>query len=189
MLDRAYFGALVLDADPALAVEAAILAGSWSESWGGPANCSFSKCESWRGGYEHLWANEVVCNNGAGPLMEGSGHFYASGSEIFLPWLHTQPSRRTNLSFYNPDPIDAVVAVTISSASSSDSVRVNVAVPAHSVAQLNDVFSSPPFDVIRAHNGTASAAATASIHSTTRLYAIGWVISNENNTVSIAVPR
>jgi len=48
---------------------------------------------------------------------------------------------------------------------------------------------APPFDAVRSHNGTATAAASATIVSSTRLYAIGWVISNQNNTVTISQPR
>ena len=133
-------------------------------------------------------ATQAAINDGAGPIFEGTATFYAPGAQIFLMWLHTQPSRRTNLTFYNPDTVDAAVALTIASGDGFSS-QTNVSVPAHSVRQLNDVFSSPPFDVIRTHNGDASATATATISSTTRLYSIGWVISNANNTVSIAVPR
>ena len=183
-----YYGALVLNVSPGLIVESAVLAGPPEFSCGDLSACGAQKCKSWEGGYIHPSPNPCWCNEGAGPIFEGTATFYAPGAQIFLPWLHTQPSRRTNLTFYNPDTVDAAVALTIASGDGFSS-QTNVSVPAHSVRQLNDVFSSPPFDVIRTHNGDASATATATISSTTRLYSIGWVISNANNTVSIAVPR
>ena len=187
-LGEAYFGAFVLDADPALIVEAAVLGRSYSPGGGPGINCPQHKCETWQGGYAYVGFNDDWCNQGAGPLFEGTAKFYVAGAQIFLSWLHTQPSRRTNVTFYNPDTVAATVTLTIASGDGF-SVQTNVSVPAHFVWQLNDVFSSPPFDAVRTHNGGASATATATIVSTTRLYAIGWVISNLNNTVSIAVPR
>jgi len=39
------------------------------------------------------------------------------------------------------------------------------------------------------HNGEASAAADATLSSSTRLYAIGWIIASQNNTVAVSQPR
>ncbi len=189
-LEVPYFGALVVEADAGLSAQSAILTGVRNPNAGGPSDtCSYSKCPSWQGGYEHLLANADWCNQGAGPIMDGTGRFYSPGAGIFLSWLHTHPSRRTNVTFYNPDPSAATVTITVKPADGSAGATATVPVPAHSAYQLNDIFSSPPFDAVRTENGDANVAATATIASTTRLYAIGWVISNENNTVSISVPK
>ena len=62
------------------------------------------------------------------------GKVLRAGAQIFLPWLHTQPTRRTNVTFYNPDTVAATVALTIASGDGF-SVQANVSVPAHSVSR------------------------------------------------------
>jgi hypothetical protein len=195
-LRASYFGAFVIDVDPGLSVQAAILTGT-SVVPGTPFGGNFV-CNSWEGGYINLNAYEA-CVQGAGPLLENTGDFRPASTPIALRWLHTQPTRRTNVTFYNPDPVAASVTLTVTAADGSFSANRSVNVPAHSVAQLNDLFAAPPFDAVRSHNGvvtdplhdngTAKAAASASIVSSTRLYAVAWVISNQNNTVTISLPR
>jgi hypothetical protein len=181
-----YFGAFVVDLDAGVTMGAAILAGSGVVFSGGVDY--FVVCNAWEGGY--LTADgPKACVQGAGPLLENTGDFRPPSAPITLSWLHTQPSRRTNVSFYNPDPVTASVTLTVTAADGVTSANRSITVPAHAVMQLNDIFATPPFDVIRSHNGTATAAASATIISSTRLYAIGWVISNQNNTVTISPPR
>jgi hypothetical protein len=204
-LGDAYFGAAVLDIDAELVVQAAILTGG-GFAWNGQAGIvGFSQCPAFRGGYYSLAyyispepynGSTTICNDGAGPLIDGTGDFYAAGTPIFLPWLHTDETRRTNLTFYNPDPAPAMVTVAITPADGTSPVSLDVVVPAHDLVQINDVFSHPPFDAVRAANGAGvaysamkTAAARATVRSTTRLYAVGWVISNQNNTVTISLPR
>lgn len=194
-LGASYFGAFVIDVDLGVFVQAAILTGTSvvPRTLGGSYVCN-----AWEGGYINLNAFEA-CVQGAGPLLENMGDFRPAGTSLVLHWLHTQPTRRTNVTLYNPDPTAASVMVTITAADGSFSANRPVVVPAHAVAQLNDVFGVPPFDAVRSHNGivtnplndngTAKAAASASIVSSTRLYAVGWVISNQNNTVTISLPR
>jgi hypothetical protein len=180
------FGAYVIDLDPGVSMEAAILTGTQEalgSVLGNPAVCYV-----WEGGYLTIEGRDS-CVQGAGPVLANTGDFRPTSTPIALSWLHTQPSRRTNVTFYNPDLEPASVTLTVSSADGLSSANTSIAVPAHSVAQLNDIFSSQPFDAIRTHNGTATAAASATVVSTTRLYAIGWVISNQNNTVTISTPR
>jgi hypothetical protein len=179
------FGAFVIDLDAGVSMEAAILTGSGAFFSGGERSVV---CNVWEGGYLTFDGPEA-CVEGAGPLLTNTGDFRAASTPIVLSWLHTQPSRRTNITFYNPDPETASVTLTVTSADGLSSANLSVDVPAHSVSQLNDIFATPPFDAVRAHNGTATAAASASLVSTTRLYAIGWVISNQNNTATISVPR
>jgi hypothetical protein len=179
------FGVFVVDLDAGVTMEAAVLAGS---------GVVFSVvdysvvCNAWEGGnYTDLGPG--ACVQGAGPLLENTGDFRPPTTPIALSWLHTQPSRRTNVTFYNPDPVTASVTLTVTSADGMSSANRSINVPAHSVMQLNDIFAAPPFDTVRSHNGTPTAAASASIVSSTRLYTIGWVISNQNNTVTISQPR
>jgi hypothetical protein len=178
-----YFGAFVIDLDPGVSMEAAILTGTGVVFSGLEGTAA---CNAWEGGY---FSRPEACVQGVGPLLENTGDFRPPSTPIVLSWLHTQPSRRTNVTFYNPDPEPASITLTVTSADVLSSAHTSITVPAHSVSQINDIFSSPPFDAVRSHNGTATAAASASIVSTTRLYAIGWVISNQNNTVTISTPR
>ncbi len=180
-----YFGAYEIEVDAGISLDAAILTGSAPQSTYLP---SFQPCSSWQGGYVSD-DGYGSCVEGAGPLLRGSRGYFPPTTPVSLTWLHTNPTRRTNISLYNPDPVASDVTVTVTSADGTSSANVAIGLPAHSVTQLNDIFSSPPFDTIRAHNGTTTAAARATIVSTTRLYAIGWVISNQNNTVTISEPR
>jgi hypothetical protein len=180
------FGAYVIDLDPGVSMEAAILTGTGEAP--GPRLDNPAACSAWEGGYLTVSGPES-CVQGAGPLLTNTGDFRPASTPIALSWLHTQPTRRTNVTFYNPDPAPASVTLTVTSADGLSSANLSVDVPAHSVSQLNDIFSSPPFDAVRAHNSAATAAASATVVSTTRLYAIGWVISNQNNTATISVPR
>jgi hypothetical protein len=159
------FGAFVIDLDPGVSMEAAILTGSGAVF---SVIDSAAACKAWEGGYL-TFSGPDTCVQGAGPLLENTGDFRPPTTPIVLSWLHTQPSRRTNVTFYNPDPEPASVTLTVTSADGVSSENRSITVPAHSVSQLNDIFSSPPFDAVRSHNGTATAAASASIVSTTRL--------------------
>jgi hypothetical protein len=182
---RPYFGAYEIDMDGGLVLETAILTGTAPSPVGSFVRQS---CSAWEGGY--LSGDGVgSCVGGAGPLLRASRTYYAPSTPITLTWLHTHPTRRSNVTFYNPDPVSATVTLTVSSADGLSTVSSPVTIPAHAPMQVNDIFASPPFDAIRVHNGTTSAAARATIVSTTRLYAIGWVISNQNNTVTISEPR
>jgi hypothetical protein len=183
-----YFGAFVFDLDPGISVQAAILTGTGANIEPSFFGGNRTVCNAWEGGYLTFNGPEA-CVQGAGPLLANTGDFRPASTPIALSWLHTQPSRRTNVTFYNPDPEPASVTLAVTSADGLSSANSSIIVPAHSVSQLNDIFAAPPFDAVRSHNGTTTAAASASIVSTTRLYTIGWVISNQNNTVTISVPR
>jgi len=188
-LGEAYFGAFTIEKDAPLLIQASVLAGVFSQAPGGPANCSSETCPSWQGGFPHYPPNSAYCNDGAGPIFDNDRDFFAAGTPITLPWLHTQDTRRTNITFYNPDPVEAAVSLTITPADGTSGVTQSITVPAHGVLQINNVFSAPPFDAVRAHNASTTAAASARISSTTRLYAIAWIIANLNSTVSVSQPR
>lgn len=187
-----YFGAVVIDVDAELRVQTAVLSGVAFIPGIGHIE-GYHRCLPFEGGleaYAYLSAPPGICDDGAGPLIDGTGDFFVPGATIFLPWLHTDSMRRTNVTFYNPDLVPATVTVSITAADGTAPVTTTVSVPAHDVLQINDIFSSPPFDAVRAHNlPQKTAAARATIQSTTRLFAVGWVISNQNNTVTISLPR
>ncbi len=54
-----------------------------------------------------------AANRGA-EEVEDATRFYAPGSAFSVPWLNTDASRRTNVSFINPDQTDATVSVEVS---------------------------------------------------------------------------
>lgn len=182
---RPYFGAYEIELDSGLVLEMAILTGAAPPPVGSFVRQS---CGTWEGGY--LSGDGVgSCVEGAGPLLRASRTYYPPSAPIALTWLHTHPTRRTNVTLYNPDPLAATVTLTVTSADGLSTASSTITVPAHAPLQVNDIFSTPPLDAVRAHNGSTTAAARATIVSTTRLYAIGWVISNQNNTVTISEPR
>jgi hypothetical protein len=173
-----YFGAVVASVDEGLLVQAAILAGV--HRTGGDAMVI---CPSWSGGYA---GPEFSCNTGAGPVINATS-FYAPGRDISLPWLNTDASRRTNVSFINPDLIDATVLVEVTAADGAVVHSEVIVVAAHSLLQLDDVFASR-WRSVRDHNGYQLSAARLSVRGSTRLYAMAWVISKDNNTVSASTP-
>ena len=168
-------GTAVCTADDGLLVQAAVLTGWWSAGLQEP-------CWSFDGGY-------FICLGpvGGGPIVEGLA-FTPAGDETFLPWLHTFINRRTNLSLTNPDDVPAHVTVSITSQDGMTTRSAEYVVPAHSLVQLNDLFVTEPWDAIRAIQRGGSAA-TAIIKSDTRLLALAYVISNEDNSLTISVPH
>jgi hypothetical protein len=95
-----------------------------------------------------------------------------------------------NLSLINPDAAAADVTVSVFPADGSAPTVVSVMVPGRTVLQSNDVFGSAYFGAVRVKNDALKAvAARATITSTTRLYPLAYVISNQNNTVSLSLPR
>jgi hypothetical protein len=94
-----------------------------------------------------------------------------------------------NLSLINPDAVAADVTVSLFPADGASPVVTRLTVPARTVFQINDIFSTY-FGAVRARNDALKAAAArATIVSTTRLYPLAYVISNQNNTVSLSLPR
>ena len=184
------FGAAIADADEGLIIQVAILTGI--APLGGIGNLVY--CEPWNGGYlgsggtDGPCARVGPCDTGAGPLLDATD-FFPAGSTILLTWLHTDPERRTNVVFINPDPTPATVDVTYFAADGTAWPARRYQVGAHSLLQTNDVFSGD-LASLRAYNvGLPAAAARATLRSNTRLYALSYVISNLNNTVTVGTPR
>ena len=82
------------------------------------------------------------------------------------------------------------MTIEITSRDGKETVSGAYRVEPRSLMQLNQIFSKEPFVQIRDyHEAGFAAAAYAVIHADTRLYAVGYVISNDNNTLTISLPR
>lgn len=178
----AVFGLAILDADPELLVQSAVLTGIWR-----PGGASYT-CESFNGGTYMAGCEGIV---GAGPLIDGLA-FSPVGKALFIPWLHTDEGRRTNLVIVNPDDVPARVSVTIASQDGLTTHTEEYVFEPRSYNQLGDIFAQPPWYEIRAANERipyGGAAATATITGDTRLVAMAYVIGNEDNSLTISLPR
>ena len=95
-----------------------------------------------------------------------------------------------NLSLINPDPVAAKVTLSLFPTDGSSPVVSTFTVDARTVFQINDIFAPRYFGAVRTRNDALKAAAArTTIVSTTRLYPLAYVISNQNNTVSLSLPR
>jgi hypothetical protein len=176
-------GLAVCEADDGLLIQSVVM--------GGPAGASFnpfgSPCPAYDGVGPGFYG---PCSPFAGPIVEGVKDFFQAGAELFLSWLHTSEDRRTNLVLFNADPTTAHVTVTVFSADSRTTQAAGYEVQARGTLQLNDIFSKVPWKDIRFADGPLqSGAATATITGDTRLYAVAYVISNFNNSLTISLPR
>lgn len=173
-------GLAVIDADDGLLVQTAVLSGSW----GPDADSQF--CPSFNGG------GEIACRgrSGAGPIIENLA-FASPGEPVFLPWLHTDESRRTNLVLINPDAVPAHVTVSVQSQDGLTTKSEDQILPPHSYNQTNDLFAGLPWSAIREANVAyfKTAGASARIVSDSRLLAMGYVISNVNNSLTVSTPH
>ncbi len=194
---RSAFGAAVADVEDGLSVQTAVLTGIPRGEYGGVGDRA--RCSEWTGGWDYdvggifypdgTEINTDGCDQGAGPVIDNGSNFFPADAPILLPWLHTDSKRRVNLSLINPDAVAADVTISVYSADGASPLIVHVTVPARTVSQINDIFSTS-FANVRARNAALKAAAArATIVSTTRLYPLAYVISNQNNTVSLSLPR
>ena len=178
----AVFGLAVLDADPELLVQSAVLTGIWR-----PGGVSYV-CPSFDGGTYPAGCQGIV---GAGPLVDGLA-FSPAGKALFIPWLHTDEGRRTNLVLVNPDEVAAHVSVVVVSQDGLTTRTEDYVFEPRSYNQLGDLFAQAPFAEIRAANERSpfgAAAATSTITGDTRLVAMAYVIGNEDNSLTISLPR
>lgn len=175
-------GLAILDADPELLVQSSVLTGIWA-----PGGVTFY-CSSFNGG-----GNVADCggNVGAGPLIDGLA-FSPAGKPLFIPWLHTDFVRRTNLVIVNPDDAPAHVSVTIVSQDGLTAHTEEYLFPPRSYNQLGDIFAQPPWSEIRKANERIhfdGAAAAATITSDTRVAGMAYVIGNFDNSLTVSLPR
>lgn len=176
-------GLAICEADEGLIVQNALLSGIWS----GGGGVSYS-CPPYDGGSRYAACLGWV---GAGPILEGLG-FSGPGKEVHVPWLHTEPSRRTNLVLINPDDVGANAVVSIRSQDGATVVTETIWLAPRSYNQLSDLFGQVPWSDVRVANRNMmgeGAGASATISSNTRLLAIGLVISKYNNSLTVSVPR
>ncbi len=175
-------GLAILDADPELLVQSAVLTGIWR-----PGGVSYS-CESFNGGTYMAGCEGIV---GAGPIIDNLA-FAPAGKALFIPWLHTDFARRTNLVIVNPDDAPAHVSVVIVSQDGLTTHTQEYVFEPRSYNQLGDIFAWPPWLQIREANELipfGAAAATATITSDTRIVGMAYVIGNYDNSLTIALPR
>lgn len=188
-LDEAIYGAAVCEKDDGLLVQSAIQTFTFVPPGGGIG--SENPCLSWLGGYE-VGFSGISCNEGSGPVLTHDHDFFPAGQPISLPWLFSSPSfRRQNLVLLNPDPVPSSVEISITSSDGNVTRTNTVTVPPRSFLQINQLFYRPEWqDFLQAggQHQRLNPAARATIRATTRLYALGYVISWINNTVSVSLP-
>jgi hypothetical protein len=169
------FGAAVADVEDGLSVQTAILTGNPRGVYG-PALGDSARCSEWTGGWLYdvggvFYPDGTVtgddgCNEGAGPVIDNDS------------------------GFFSPDAVAATVTLSLFPADGSSPVISTFTVGARTVFQINDIFAPRYFGSVRTRNeALKAAAARATIVSTTRLYPLAYVISNQNNTVSLSLPR
>lgn len=175
-------GLAILDADPELLVQSAVLTGIWR-----PGGVSYL-CPSFDGGTYQVGCGGIV---GAGPLIDGLT-FSPPGKAVYIPWLHTDEARRTNLVIVNPDDTPAHVSVVIVSQDGLTSHTEEYVFEPRSYNQFGDIFARPPWSEVRKANERVhlgGAAATATITSDTRVVGMAYVIGNFDNSLTISLPR
>lgn len=176
-------GLAVLEADSSLLLQSAVLSGSWAPGEG----------HDFCPGYDGGGADSCRGFAGAGPIIENLV-FSGPGQTIFLPWLHSEQSRRTNLVLVNPSDVAAHVTVSVQSQDGLTTTTGTYTLAPRSYNQVNDLFSQGPWTEIRVANsntfgGFKGASASATIVSDTRLLAMGYVISNVNNSLTVSLPH
>jgi hypothetical protein len=178
-------GLAICDADTDLLVQSAILSGVWI----GTGGVSYS-CPPYDGGGR---TTPIACPgaSGAGPIIEGLV-FSSPNQETYIPWLHTESTRRTNLVIVNPESVTTNVTVTVTSQDGLQTATRSFPLQPRSYNQVNDLFSQEPWVAVAAANEASpsgGAAASARIVGDARLLAMGYVISNNNNSLTISLSR
>lgn len=188
-LDEDIYGAALCEKDEGLLVQSMIQTFTFVPPGGGIG--SDSPCPSWLGGYEVGYSG-ISCNDGSGPVLTHDHDFFPAHRTISLPWLFSSSAfKRQNLVLINPDPVSSDVAISITSADGKLTWTSTVTVPPRSFHQINQLFEQPEWkDFPRAAGQyqLENPAARATIRATTRLYALGYVISWINNTVTVSLP-
>ena len=188
-LDEDVYGAAVCEKDEGLLVQSTIQTYTFTPPGGGIG--TESPCPSWLGGYE-VGFSGISCNEGSGPVLTHDHGFFAAGRSISVPWLFSSPSfRRQNLVLLNPDPVPSIVEISITSSDGKVTRTNTVTVQARSFLQINQLFRQPEWQEFLQAGGEhqrLNPAARATIRATTRLYALGYVISWTNNTVTVSLP-
>ena len=186
-LDEDIYGAAVCEKDDGLLVQSAILTLTHS----GTGLGSDSPCEPWRGGHE-TGHSGISCNDGSGPLLTHDHDFFPAEQPILLPWLFSSSGdKRQNLVLLNPETAPSTVEISITSSDGMVTRTNGYTVGPRAFLQINELFRQAEWqDFLQAagQHQREHPAARATIRATTRLYALGYVISWINNTVSVSLP-
>ena len=186
------FGAAICEVDSGLLVQSSIQTYTYTPPGGGNGTGGDISCWSWMGGYE---IDDVFssCNPGTGPVSVHDQGFFLLCLEFSIPWLFASPGfRRQNLVILNPDDRPSTVRISITSADGRVTQTNAMSLAARSFVQINDLFRQPEWAAFMAAIGDQQfkrPAARAKLSADTRVYAVGYVISWENNTVSVSLPR
>ncbi len=91
---------------------------------------------------------------------------------------------------FNADATPSHVTVIVATGDGGTVHSQTYEVPARGLLQLNDIFTKAPWTAIRVANGHfQTAAASATVVADTQLYAVAYVISSYNNSLTISLPR
>lgn len=188
-LDEDIYGAAVCEREEGLFVQSAILSQTSTPPFAGIG--SDAPCFPWAGGYE-VGQTLIPCNLGSGPVLTHDHDFFPAGRDIALPWLFSFADfKRQNLVLLNPDLVPSSVEISITSSDGKVTRTNAVTVPPRSFLQINQLFRQPEWHEFLQAAGQHQRerpAARATIRATTRLYALGYVISWTNNTVTVSLP-
>lgn len=185
---EAEYGAAICEVDEGLIVLSRVLTSTVSEPpWlDGVSACAPNSGEYLYAGPFHFGA----CNWGVGPILYADRGFYEP--EVPQNLLMLNPRRnhyRTNLVIVNGDSTESTISIVVTNATGT-TARIDRTVPGRTYYQLNDIYDLPELhELEELSEDTAYFAQRATVTCSTRCYAIGYVISNHNNTVSVVEPR
>jgi len=187
---EAEFGAAVCEVDDGLLVVSRTLTSTVPDASGSlfpPWTCSGSS-----GGFVFSPDPSAfkACNWGVGPMLYADRTFFEPGQPQNLLMLNPRRNHyRTNLVIVNGDAAEATVTIDAVGGAGEKASKV-LRVPARTYFQINDIYSLPELaELEAASEAISSFGQRATVTCSTRCFAIAYVISNENNTVSIVEPR
>lgn len=185
---EAEYGAAVCEAEEGLVVVSRVLTMTVPES---PEPSRMSICSPNAGEYVYTGAYPLsVCNYGVGPVLYAERTLFDPGVPQNLLMLNPRRNHyRTNIVIVNGDAQESTVSILVRNATGT-TARVERTIPARTYFQMNDVYSLPELRQLEDLSEMIEHfAQQAVVTCSTRCYAIGYVISNHNNTVSVVEPR
>ena len=185
---EAEFGAAICEIDDGLLVVARTLSSTLPVSL---PPFRPSVCAGYAGGYAYGGDYDLkMCNWGVGPMLYADRTFFEPGQPQNLLMLNPRRNHyRTNLVIVNGDAAEATVTIDAVGGTGQKASKV-LQVPARTYFQINDIYALPELaDLEAASEDILSFGQRATVTCSTRCFAIAYVISNENNTVSIVEPR
>lgn len=188
-LDEDIYGAAVCEKEEGLLVQSAILTDTLTPPFAGIG--SDAPCFAWAGGHE-VGQTLIPCNYGSGPIITHNHDFFPAARPIAIPWLFSFADvKRQNLVLLNPDSGPSTVEISITSSDGKVTRTNTVTMAPRAFLQINQLFRQPEWQEFLQAAGQhqrENPAARATIRATTRLYALGYVISWINNTVTVSLP-